>query len=118
MSAAKLRELARDNWYARSEEQRRMPIGHRPEEDLDESVVVATVDTVIEPANRGYQLLAKMGWTANTGLGRHRDGIVDPIRVAQTSNNLGIGRCVCVCVCPKNCVDSKSLAMMVLCVLV
>jgi hypothetical protein len=45
----------------------------------DETVQSASVERPIPSENVGFQLLQKMGWTPNTGLGRARQGIVDPI---------------------------------------
>ncbi|WVF66706.1 hypothetical protein IAT40_001448 [Kwoniella sp. CBS 6097] len=41
--------------------------------------------------NVGNQMLAKMGWTAGTGLGKEREGRVDPILVQQFENRAGLG---------------------------
>ncbi|KAK8861328.1 hypothetical protein IAR55_002147 [Kwoniella newhampshirensis] len=50
---------------------------------------------VVEPgkdeSNVGNQLLAKMGWTAGTGLGKEREGRVDPVLVQQFENRAGLG---------------------------
>ncbi|OCF30828.1 hypothetical protein I316_07551 [Kwoniella heveanensis BCC8398] len=44
-----------------------------------------------DDSNVGNQMLAKMGWTAGTGLGKEREGRVDPILVQQFENRAGLG---------------------------
>ncbi|WWD16770.1 hypothetical protein CI109_101202 [Kwoniella shandongensis] len=44
-----------------------------------------------DETNVGNQLLAKMGWTAGTGLGKEREGRVDPVMVQQFENRAGLG---------------------------
>lgn len=42
-------------------------------------------------SNVGNKLLAKMGWTAGSGLGASADGRVDPIAVQQFDERVGLG---------------------------
>lgn len=44
-------------------------------------------------AGEGYgrALLQRMGWSAGTGLGARRDGIVDPVTAKRKVENLGVG---------------------------
>ena len=64
----------------------RLPIDHRPQQSLrTDGIEIATMDTPIPESNKGYRLLAKMGWSAGKGLGRNESGIVDPIRGSETS---------------------------------
>ncbi|RXK38839.1 hypothetical protein M231_03895 [Tremella mesenterica] len=44
-----------------------------------------------DEANKGNQLLAKMGWKAGTGLGVGGEGRVDPIAVQQFETRAGLG---------------------------
>ncbi|WVQ94318.1 hypothetical protein IAU59_001397 [Kwoniella sp. CBS 9459] len=44
-----------------------------------------------DDSNVGNQMLAKMGWKAGTGLGKEREGRVDPILVQQFENRAGLG---------------------------
>lgn len=39
----------------------------------------ASVHQPINRDNKGFQLLTKLGWTPDTGLGRRRQGIVEPV---------------------------------------
>ena len=45
----------------------------------------------IGAGNVGYKLLLQMGWTAGTGLGRERQGPVDPIAVVHKKDRRGVG---------------------------
>ncbi|KXN84778.1 G patch domain-containing protein 8, partial [Leucoagaricus sp. SymC.cos] len=51
-----------------------------------------TVDTKIKPSNKGFSLLAKMGWSEGQPLGLSGDGRVDPIPFEIKSDTFGIGR--------------------------
>lgn len=44
-----------------------------------------------DESNVGNKLLAKMGWTAGSGLGAAADGRVDPIKVQQFEERAGLG---------------------------
>ncbi|KAF5356335.1 hypothetical protein D9756_004252 [Leucocoprinus leucothites] len=51
-----------------------------------------TVDTKIKSTNKGFALLAKMGWSEGQPLGLSGDGRVDPIPFEIKQDTLGIGR--------------------------
>ncbi|KAF6766261.1 hypothetical protein DFP72DRAFT_1038961 [Ephemerocybe angulata] len=53
---------------------------------------VITVETKIKPENRGFALLAKMGWSAGQPLGLSGDGRVDPIPFQLKDDSTGIGK--------------------------
>ena len=42
---------------------------------------VVTVETKINSSNKGFAMLAKMGWTEGTGLGTDGTGRVEPMYV-------------------------------------
>jgi RNA-binding protein 5/10 len=44
-----------------------------------------------DEANKGNALLAKMGWAAGTGLGKGKEGRVEPIEVKQLQERAGLG---------------------------
>ena len=41
--------------------------------------VTSSENSALQSSNVGHKLLAKMGWTSGTGLGKERQGIVDPV---------------------------------------
>ncbi|ORY25257.1 hypothetical protein BCR39DRAFT_292207 [Naematelia encephala] len=55
----------------------------------------AAAEPSLEPgkdeANKGNQLLAKMGWKSGTGLGVAGEGRVEPVMVQQFENRAGLG---------------------------
>ena len=50
-----------------------------------------TDTSFISSDNIGFKLLVKAGWEQNTGLGKHRNGIVNPIETVVKRNRLGLG---------------------------
>ncbi|KAH6917621.1 hypothetical protein BKA70DRAFT_1556091 [Coprinopsis sp. MPI-PUGE-AT-0042] len=53
---------------------------------------VITVETRIKPENKGFALLAKMGWAEGQPLGLSEDGRVDPIPFQMKNDATGIGK--------------------------
>ncbi|KAF5368350.1 hypothetical protein D9758_002377 [Tetrapyrgos nigripes] len=53
---------------------------------------VITVETKIKPTNKGFAMLAKLGWTEGTPLGLSGDGRVDPIPFQMKSDSTGLGK--------------------------
>lgn len=57
------------------EEDFRLPINHRPTENVDlDNVVQASLDTQLTSSNVGFRLLQKMGWKGK-GLGKDEQGM-------------------------------------------
>ena len=50
------------------------------------------MDVHLPETNRGYVLLAKMGWSHGNGLGRASSGIVEPVRLSEQYGQLGLGK--------------------------
>ncbi|ESK98429.1 g patch domain containing 8 [Moniliophthora roreri MCA 2997] len=53
---------------------------------------VITVETKIKSTNRGFAMLAKLGWTEGQPLGLSADARVDPIPFQMKSDSTGIGK--------------------------
>ncbi|KAF9042102.1 hypothetical protein BJ165DRAFT_1328066, partial [Panaeolus papilionaceus] len=53
---------------------------------------VITVDTKIKPTNRGFALLAKLGWVEGQPVGLSPDGRVDPVPFTIKSDLTGLGK--------------------------
>lgn len=58
-------------------EQRRKDVGST---NPYEKTVVASVDTSIAPENKGFKMLAKLGWSKGQSLGANKTGILEPVR--------------------------------------
>ncbi|XP_020571385.1 G patch domain-containing protein 8 [Phalaenopsis equestris] len=75
-----------------SAEDFRLPINHRPVENLNlEDLEQASLDTKLTSSNVGYRLLQKMGWKGK-GLGKDEQGIVEPIKAGIRDPKLGVGK--------------------------
>ncbi|KAK3145341.1 hypothetical protein QOZ80_4AG0327560 [Eleusine coracana subsp. coracana] len=74
-------------------EEFRLPMSHRPTENLDtEGLEQASVHTHLSASNVGFKLLQKMGWKTGTGLGKNQQGILEPIRADMRDAKLGVGK--------------------------
>ncbi|KAF7310706.1 hypothetical protein HMN09_00613500 [Mycena chlorophos] len=51
-----------------------------------------TAETRIKPTNRGFAMLAKLGWREGQPLGLSEDGRVDPVPLNLHAGSLGLGR--------------------------
>lgn len=70
----------------------RLPRNQRPTENVDlDNVEQASLDTHITSSNVGFKLLQKMGWKGK-GLGKHEQGIVEPIKSGIRDPRLGVGK--------------------------
>lgn len=70
----------------------RLPIHHRPTENVDlDNVEQASLDTQLTSSNVGFKLLQKMGWKGK-GLGKDEQGIVEPIKSGIRDPRLGVGK--------------------------
>lgn len=70
----------------------RLPINHRPTENVDlENVEQASLETQLPSSNIGFRLLQKMGWKGK-GLGKNEQGITEPIKSGMRDPKLGIGK--------------------------
>ncbi|XP_042392786.1 G patch domain-containing protein 8-like isoform X2 [Zingiber officinale] len=70
----------------------RLPISHRPTENLDtDNLEQASLDTQLTSSNVGFRLLQKMGWKGK-GLGKNEQGITEPIKAGMRDPKLGVGK--------------------------
>ncbi|KAJ0533120.1 putative transcription factor C2H2 family [Helianthus annuus] len=73
-------------------EEFRLPINHRPVENVDlDNVEQASLDTQLTSSNVGFRLLQKMGWKGK-GLGKNEQGITEPIKSGIRDSKLGLGK--------------------------
>lgn len=56
-----------------------------------EGTVVGTGAAELGEGNKGFDMLAKMGWTTGTGLGSSRSGIIDPVQAIVKNSRTGLG---------------------------
>ncbi|KAL0820427.1 hypothetical protein ABMA28_006302 [Loxostege sticticalis] len=49
------------------------------------------LDTFIEPENKGFKLLEKMGWSKGEGLGKDNQGNTEPIPLVSNEGKVGLG---------------------------
>ncbi|KAL1350780.1 uncharacterized protein LOC107492242 [Arachis duranensis] len=81
-----------DSFVENSLEDFRLPINHRPTENVDlENVEQASLDTQLTSSNIGFKLLQKMGWKGK-GLGKDEQGIIEPIKSGMRDPRLGVGK--------------------------
>ncbi|XP_055607201.1 angiogenic factor with G patch and FHA domains 1 isoform X2 [Uranotaenia lowii] len=67
-------------------------------EDVEETPVakptekhVATLDKQISSENKGFQMLAKMGWNQGESLGPGEDGLKEPVKIMSNVGTSGLG---------------------------
>ncbi|EPS37464.1 hypothetical protein H072_8847 [Dactylellina haptotyla CBS 200.50] len=56
-----------------------------------DGMIVGTGAAEIGQGNKGYEMLAKMGWKTGTGLGSNRSGILDPVQAIVKNSRSGLG---------------------------
>ncbi|KAK6359572.1 hypothetical protein TWF696_000724 [Orbilia brochopaga] len=56
-----------------------------------DGMIVGTGAAEIGQGNKGYEMLARMGWTTGTGLGSNRSGILDPVQAIVKNSRTGLG---------------------------
>ncbi|GJQ80172.1 hypothetical protein Trydic_g23749 [Trypoxylus dichotomus] len=71
---------------------RRETIGSQNEH---EKTQVASVEQSISSENKGFKLLAKMGWTEGQSLGKEGTGLLEPIKPVSNLGTSGIGSKEC-----------------------
>ncbi|KAJ3638730.1 hypothetical protein MTP99_002069 [Tenebrio molitor] len=56
-----------------------------------EKTEVASINEAISPQNKGFKMLAKMGWKEGQSLGKDSQGIVEPVRLISNPGTSGMG---------------------------
>nr|CDS32518.1 expressed protein [Hymenolepis microstoma] len=55
-------------------------------------VIISKGTAITDDSNVGVQLLTKMGWTKDTGLGKDGNGILEPIKASSNFGRKGLGK--------------------------
>lgn len=84
---AKQREIEVAAKKARIDEEHRKKVTPNARERLEEGL-----SNAISSDNKGFALLAKMGYKQGQSLGKTSDGILEPIAISVKSNRAGLGR--------------------------
>ncbi|CAI5746283.1 unnamed protein product [Peronospora destructor] len=58
----------------------------------ENQLFVPGAERALDASNRGYCLLRQMGWRSGLGLGKHEQGIVEPINMKENLVHLGLGK--------------------------
>ena len=56
-----------------------------------EKTEASDVDSSIRRSNKGFKMLSKMGWSEGGGLGKDRQGRVEPVRAEGRAERVGLG---------------------------
>ncbi|KAH7489156.1 G patch domain-containing protein 8 [Phytophthora ramorum] len=59
---------------------------------MDPAPFVPAAQRALDASNRGYRLLLKTGWHSGSGLGKHEQGIVEPVKMKENLVCLGLGK--------------------------
>jgi predicted component of type VI protein secretion system len=68
--------------------QRRKKVGSSHDH---EKTVQASVNQSISSENKGFKMLAKMGWNEGTSIGKNDSGIKEPVQVKTQTSTIGLG---------------------------
>lgn len=68
--------------------QRRKKVGSSHDK---EKTVQASVDKSISSENKGFKMLAKMGWSEGSSIGKSESGIKEPVQVKTQQGTIGLG---------------------------
>ena len=91
-----------DGKYEDRAEDRRRKVGS---DNPFEKTEAADTEKSIDPKNKGFKMLQKMGWSEGKGLGKESSGRLEPIPVSTKNDRSGLGDSM-----PKVSVDFKSKA--------
>ena len=61
---------------------------------IEVKAIPASADLPISSENKGLKLLKSMVWKEGKGLGRHEDGIVEPVRTFSYKPKLILTKCI------------------------
>ncbi|CAH0473490.1 unnamed protein product [Peronospora belbahrii] len=54
--------------------------------------ILSGTEHALDASNRGYRLLQQMGWRTGSGLGKHEQGIIEPVKMKENLIFLGLGK--------------------------
>ncbi|KAG5872525.1 hypothetical protein JTB14_004398 [Gonioctena quinquepunctata] len=74
--------------YTDRAQKRRQTVGSQ---NPHEKTEMASVDECINKENKGFKLLAKMGWKEGQSLGKGNEGLLEPVRLVSNKGTSGIG---------------------------
>ncbi|XP_070542245.1 angiogenic factor with G patch and FHA domains 1-like isoform X1 [Ptychodera flava] len=83
------KEVIQNPHYADRAEQRRKTVGSDNPHQKDD--LPASVNVAIADSNVGHKMLKKMGWKEGQLLGKHEQGLDQPIQVVVRDKNAGLG---------------------------
>jgi G-patch domain/Zinc-finger double-stranded RNA-binding len=78
--------------FARAERDPYIPGSDVLLNSADDHILHASLDKPIGAECRGHKLLLKMGWVVGTGLGKNKQGRLEPIVLREESTGLGLGK--------------------------
>lgn len=75
--------------YQDRAQERRVKVGSNFPHERDSEP--ASVDRPLSEDNVGFKMLHKMGWKEGTGLGKEKQGTVEPVKVSTKKSRTGLG---------------------------